>query len=69
MREELKRRRKAAGMSQRELAAAIGCSRENYCKLEAGTNAGSMKLWISIQKALDISPEDILYIIAEGGAA
>lgn len=69
MREELRRRRLAAGFSQKQLASILGCSRENYCKIERGINTGSMKMWLSIQKALSIEPADILYIIAEGEEA
>ena len=69
MREELRRRRIAAGFSQKQLAGIIGCSRENYCKIERGIYSGSVKMWISIQKALRIEPADILYIIAEGEEA
>ena len=69
MREELRRRRLAAGLSQKQLAGILGCSRENYCKIERGINKGSMKMWLSIQKALSIEPADILYIIAEGEEA
>ena len=66
MRKELKKARKCAGLTQAELAEQIGCSRENYAGIESGRLSGSVKLWVSIQRALSLSPEDLLIIITEG---
>lgn len=66
MREALKKARKAAGLTQKQLAERVGCSRENYAMLETGKSDGSIKVWKAIREALNITPEDILYIITEG---
>lgn len=64
MRNMLKELRCKAELTQKQLADRIGCTRENYAMMENGKSDGSIKLWIAIQRELNISAEDILYIIA-----
>ena len=65
MRKSLKEARLRAGLTQRELADAVGCSRENYSAIETGRLEGSIKIWIQLQKVLSIEPADVLYMIVE----
>ena len=65
MRKRLRELRKSAGLSQRELADRIRCTRVNYAMIESGKSDGSMKIWLAIKDALGVSAEEILYIIAE----
>ena len=65
MRKSLKEARLRAGLTQRELADAVGCSRENYSAIETGRLEGSIEIWIQLQKVLSIEPADVLYMIVE----
>lgn len=66
MRKTLKEARLRAGLSQKQLAEEIGCSRENYSGIENGRLDGSVKIWQKIRTTLSVDPVDLLVMISEG---
>ena len=57
----MKKARKAAGLTQADLAQRLGCSQAHVSDVERGTAAASPKLAAEIAKALGIPEEQILY--------
>ena len=57
---KLRAYRKAARLSQSELAARVGVSREHITRLENGSTQGSVTLWLEIQSALKLSSKALL---------
>lgn len=46
-------------LSQREIAAIIGCSRATYSSIECGSRNGTMTFWNKLQAAFDIPDAEI----------
>jgi DNA-binding XRE family transcriptional regulator len=63
MRIELKKIRIEHKMNQREFANKIGISAMSYSRLERGYNDGTLKVWLKIQKALNIEDENMFKLI------
>lgn len=59
MRNELYMFRCVRRLSQREIAAKIGCSRATYSAIECGTRNGTMTFWNKLQTAFDIPDAEI----------
>ena len=69
MRMKLKIRRIQAGMSGKELAAAVEMDKNNYSRLERGEMLGTLDRWLKIQKVLGIPSSEMWDIISEGRKA
>jgi len=54
MRKILQGARKAAGMTQREIATAIGVSERTYQRIEAGTREGKARVWDRLEERFGI---------------
>lgn len=54
MRENLKNARKAAGMTQEQVAESLDISTRYYAHLEAGTRTGNFKIWDSLEELLGV---------------
>lgn len=58
--ENIKSKRKDMGMSQSELAAAIGVSTSMVCQIERGTKAVSLQLGAEIAEVLECDIADLI---------
>lgn len=58
--ENIKNRRKNVGMSQRDLAAAVGVSGPMICQIERGTKSVTMMLGAEIAKVLQCDLNDLV---------
>lgn len=54
MRENLKNARKAAGMTQQQMADQLGITLVYYQKIEAGSRTGDFTLWDALEDLLEI---------------
>lgn len=52
--------RKAAGMTQDELAGKLGIGRRQLIRIERGESDGSLGLWIRVKAALDLNSEQLM---------
>lgn len=59
MRNELYLYRHRLRLSQAEMAAKIGCNRATYAAIEKGTRNGRVTFWQDLQKAFNISDNEI----------
>ena len=59
MRDNLKAYRVRKRLNQAQVAAAIGCTRQTYAAIEAGTRDGRQTFWNDLQKALDVPDADM----------
>lgn len=59
MRTELKVFRIRRKLSQTQIAAEVGVSRQVYANIEKGRNGGSTEFWSNLQRAFDIRDEDM----------
>lgn len=57
----MKKARKAAGLTQEQLARQLGCTQAHVSDVERGTTAASPRLAEAIAKVLKIPEEQILY--------
>lgn len=55
MREKLKQARKAAGMTQQQLADKLGIGLRHYKKIERGETLGSISLWDDLEDLLGVN--------------
>ena len=55
MRENLRNARKAAGMTQQELADKLGIGLRHYKKIERGETLGSISLWDDLEDITGIN--------------
>lgn len=55
MRENLKQARKAAGMTQQQLADKLGIGLRHYKKIERGETLGSISLWDDLEDITGIN--------------
>ena len=53
MRENLKNARKAAGMTQQQMADKLGIGLRHYKKIESGETLGSIALWDDMEDILE----------------
>ena len=60
--ESIKRARKAAGISQKELAERLDVYQKDVSRWENGERTPSLEVFVRICKALDVSADDILEI-------
>ena len=60
MRKNLKKARVEAGMTQQELADALGVNVRTYQYIEAGNRAGSVELWLEMGKLFGETIEHLL---------
>jgi transcriptional regulator with XRE-family HTH domain len=60
LKDELKRARISAGISQEELAARANVSREYVGYVERGKNDPTVKVFIKLCRAMDVYPPEIL---------
>ena len=54
MRENLKKTRKAAGMTQQQMAEKLGIGLRHYKKIENGETLGSIELWDLMEDLFNI---------------
>lgn len=54
MRQNLKNARKAAGMTQQQMADKLGISERYYRQIEAGQRTGDFELWDSLEDCFGI---------------
>ena len=54
MRDNLKAYRVQRRLNQADVARAMGCTRQTYAAVEAGTRDGRQAFWNDLQKALDV---------------
>lgn len=54
MRPKLKEARKAKGMTQQQVADALGISLRHYCKIEAGDVLGSISVWDALEDLFSV---------------
>lgn len=57
----LKDARKAAGLSQAQLAAAVGVTRQTVCFIESGSYNPTLNLCINICKTLGTTLDDLFW--------
>lgn len=55
MRLKLKTFRVSQNLTQDEMAAKIGCSRNSYQAIERGIRQGNMKFWCSLREVFNLS--------------
>lgn len=55
MRENLRAARKAAGLTQQQLADRLGIGLRHYKKIECGETLGSIPLWDEMEDMLDVN--------------
>lgn len=60
---QLKVYRAEKGFNQEETAKASGLAMASYALIEQGRRKGTIKTWLSIQKALDIPDEKMWEVI------
>lgn len=53
------------GMTQRQLADMTGISEAHISRLVAGSRNGKLYVWLRIAKALDLSLDDLIYVMDE----
>ena len=58
--ENIKSRRNAMGMSQSELASAIGVSAPMICQIERGTKSPTLRLSVDIARVLKCDLNDLV---------
>lgn len=61
MRVKLRQLRKAAGMTQQELGAQVGISRNHYCQIETGEKNPSLKVSLRIKRVLNYTYDDLFF--------
>ena len=54
------------GLTQSEMAAAIGCARPTYSLIEEGTRGGRFEFWNSIQQTFDVPSEKMFELMKCG---
>lgn len=54
-RENLREARKAAGMTQQQVADRLGISLRYYCHIEASTRTGDFEIWDELEDLFGIS--------------
>ena len=54
------------GLTQSEIAAAIGCARPTYSLIEEGARGGRFEFWDAIQKTFDIPSEKMFELMKCG---
>ncbi len=64
MENEVKQRREAAGLSQRELAERLGVSRQTVNSIETGKYDPSLPLAIAIARFFEASVEEMFHVDA-----
>ena len=66
---ELKKMRVDMGVSQQDVAQAIGVGISTYSVIENGSRMGSVETWIKLQKYFNIKDEDMwaLYLNKQKG--
>jgi len=60
LRSKLKDKRLEKGYTQHEVATKAGIGRTYYVEIENGNRKGSLKLWLSISKALEIPEKELI---------
>ena len=55
MRLKLKTFRVSQNLTQDEMAAKLGCSRNSYQAIESGNRQGNMKFWCSLREVFNLS--------------
>lgn len=67
MRENLKRARLDAGMTQQRVAERVGISLRHYCKIEAGDVVGSISVWDSLEDLFGVNQRSLRQTGQEDG--
>lgn len=67
MRIDLKVLRVKHKLTQAEIAAKIGVSRQVYANIEKGRNDGSTDFWSNLQRAFDIPDEEMYSLMKLDG--
>lgn len=57
------------GMTQRQLADMTGISEAHISRLVAGNRNGKLYVWLRIAKALDLSLDDLIYVMEDDNNA
>lgn len=55
MRENLRKARKAAGLTQQQMAETLGVGLRHYKKIESGETLGSIPLWDDLEDMLEVN--------------
>jgi len=63
--DELVGAREAAGLTQRQLARKIGTTQTKVARFEVGSRRVDVVELVVLARALDLSPEDLIRIVAE----
>lgn len=63
MREKLKNARKAAGMTQQQMADKLNIGLRHYQKIESGDTMGSFEIWDALEDILGIHQRKLREII------
>lgn len=63
---KLKLLRVSRGLSQAEVAAGIGYSRNHYAKIESGVYEGKLVFWRAIKDFFGISESEMLELMNDG---
>lgn len=59
MREQMRKRRKELGLTQAQVAEAVGMKRPHYTRIELGTSNPSLKVGLEIKKVLQTADDSI----------
>ena len=65
-RTNLKLFRVSAGMTQAEIAAAVGCARSTYALIEEGSRDGRVDFWNRLQTAFNVPSEKMFDLMKCG---
>ena len=65
-REALREARKGAGMTQAQVAEALGISWRNYQRIEAGRIVGSIPVWDALEDLFGVSQRELRRTGREG---
>ena len=66
MRHELRELRLALGLTQEEVAAQTGTTKEYYSFIETGKRVGTLPYWLRLQKFFKLSDAEFWEIVKEG---
>lgn len=59
MRERLRRERTSCGMTQQEVADALGISLRYYQNIEAGTRTGNFEIWDALEDLFSVHQREL----------
>lgn len=66
-RDNLKAARRAAGMTQQQVADRLGISLRSYCRLESGEVIGCIACWDELEDLFGVNQRELRRLDQEGG--